>query len=56
MNTCSLTWIFTANTHVPDIYTGNQLWQQNISNLKKILIMDVLQIAEVEPNLIILKT
>ena len=36
-------------------YTGNQLWQQNISNLKKILIMDVFQKAKTELNEITLK-
>ena len=53
MNTHSLTWIFASNNgiiyiyHVADSF-GNQLWQQNISNLKKILIMDIFQIAETE--------
>ena len=41
MNTHSSTWIFASNNgishHIPDIYTGNQCWCQNIINLKKIM-------------------
>ena len=34
--------------HVPDVYTRNKLWWQNISDLLKIFIMDVFQIAKAE--------
>ena len=60
MNTLSLTWIFAFNNeimcHIPDIYAGDQFWQQNICNLMKILIMDVFQIAKTELNETTLKT
>ena len=60
MNIPSLTWIFfflqgNYTCHVADIYTGNQLWWQNISNLKETLIMYVFQITETRLNEIILK-
>ena len=42
--------------HIPDIYFANQLWWQNISNLKKIFIINVFQMPETEQNEITLKT
>ena len=55
----SLTWIFASNNgiirRVLDINTGNQLWGQNNCHLKKILMIDVFQIAKAELNEITLK-
>ena len=41
--------------YVPDIYTEKQLCQQNISSLKKIFIMNIFHLSEVELNEIILR-
>ena len=49
----SFAWIFAYSNgiiyicHVPNVYAGNEIWQPNIINLKKILIVYVFQIAEV---------
>ena len=40
---------------LPDINSDNQSWWQNVSSLKKILIMVLFQIAETELREIILK-
>ena len=55
MNTHGLIWIFVSNNEIIHVmylilYTGNQLWWQNIDYLKKIEIMDILQIVKAELN------